>query len=180
MASSDQTTLDSYLENMKLADAEDGEEEEEEEGEEERIKRMVIFGRIDLTVKAGLAHHWAIKLVECPHDAPCLSSTIDSEATPEAQEYLNAEGNWFEVDGFQMDDPKNLKHNSINGSDDYQRPGEHTGIKSRLNSVPEVIVGQTNRTNEEIYIFNCDYLSRNFRSRRDCPRKCAGCNAESV
>ena len=151
--------------------------------EVDRRPRLVIFGRIDLTIKAGLAHHWGIKLVECHHDPPCQldpplkegeeAATTEEEATeeeateegatsesspPQRDECLNAEGVWFEVDGFQMDDVRHLKNNSINGSDDYTTPGEHHGVNSRLGSAPQRIIGVTERSDVEIFIFNKDYL----------------------
>ena len=145
--------------------------DDDSDAEEERRKRLVIFGKIDLTVKAGLAHHWGVKLVECPDDPDfnledCAVVLEDeeeeaAETPPKIAEALNAEGDWYEVDGFQMDDPKNLKNNSINGSDDYTTPGEHRGVKSRLMSAPERIVGVTERTDQEIFIFNKEYLARN-------------------
>ena len=133
----------------------------------DQCPRLVIFGKIDLTVKAGLAHHWGVKLVECPHDPPCRAEDQvggeeeDGESPPNLIECLNAEGLWFEVDGFQMDDPKNLKNNSLNGSDDYTTPAEHRGVKSRLQSAPERVVGVTQRSDVEIFIFNKDYLAKN-------------------
>ena len=60
-----------------------------------------------------------------------------------------------------MDDVKHLKNNSINGSDDYTTPGEHRGVKSRLMSAPEQVVGVTQRTDQEIFIFNKEYLAKN-------------------
>jgi len=150
-------------------------EDEDSDVELDRRLRLVIFGKIDLTIKAGLAHHWGVKLVECPHDPPCgvdppekgeeeeeeEEGASSSTPSPQRDECMQAEGVWYEVDGFQMDDPKNLKNNSINGSDDYTTPGEHRGVKSRLQSAPEKIVGFTERSDVEIFIFNKDYLERN-------------------
>ena len=133
-------------------------------------QRLVIFGKIDLTVKAGLAHHWSIKLVECPHDPPCQANDWENgaesddwenggESLADLIQCLNAEGLWFEVDGFQIYDPKHLKNNSLNGS--YITPADHRGVKSRLQSAPECIVGVTGRSDIEIFNFNKDYLARN-------------------
>ena len=58
----------------------------------DRKERLVIFGKIDLTVKAGLAHHWGVKLVECPHDPPCHADPPDKPEGEEAEEEEESEG----------------------------------------------------------------------------------------